>query len=192
MFIWASLLQLLFLISCDNCVLLPPGAESVPFEWKVYFLLSGRPQGGSECPSYVGFFFSNFNSKSSVCHWGIFWGSLPWSLTLTTTNGDLLRDWILPLNSISSIYSWLCMAWELSPFHGWIASSYGWNHKNKMYHLVEVGLVGFFTVWLLLFTPLHIVTLRKEVTICSPHLGGRDLYSISLNRSVYKNYLELF
>ena len=41
---------------------LSPDSRSVPFT-EISFLLSGRQKGGSECPSGIGHFLSDFNSK---------------------------------------------------------------------------------------------------------------------------------
>jgi len=52
----------------------------VPFTWEFYFLLSG--DRGSECPSYVGCFLSNFKENNQITltednNLRHIWGGLP-------------------------------------------------------------------------------------------------------------------
>lgn len=50
-------------LSGDKGALLLSDAGSTPFIEEIYFLLSRRWKGGSECFSCIGCFFNNFNSK---------------------------------------------------------------------------------------------------------------------------------
>ena len=50
-------------ISGDKGALLPSDTGSTPFTEEIYFLLSKRQKGDSECLSCIGCFLNNVNSK---------------------------------------------------------------------------------------------------------------------------------
>ena len=53
-------------MSADKGVLLP-GVGRIPFTGEIYFLLSGRKKGGSECLMFaIFFFFFNSDDKAYV------------------------------------------------------------------------------------------------------------------------------
>ena len=79
------------------------------------------------------------------------------------------------------------------PFLSYVMNTYYWYEPSLFMLILTTWLrwylSGFFTVKLLFFPTFSFCTLWKEVTMCSPHLRCKTLYSISLRvEALYKSF----